>query len=89
MGKQNGCARHDAQSKCHATCAPWVLQTHDNGPLGSEVTRALFFLTEAAVMLSAPWLHHSTGETPGDLMKASCLPVDKVPFSHPRVDGTQ
>ena len=32
MLKQSGCARHDAQSKCHARCAPWVLLPHDNGP---------------------------------------------------------
>ena len=32
MFKQSGCARYDAQSKCHARCAPWVLLPHDNGP---------------------------------------------------------
>ena len=42
-------------------------------------TRALF-LAEAAVMISAPWLDHSTGETPGGLAEAVCLPAQKVPF---------
>ena len=36
MLKQSGCARHDAQSKCHARCAPWVLLPHDNGPPARE-----------------------------------------------------
>ena len=54
--------------------------TLDNGPLGSKVTRALF-LTEAAVMISAPWLHHSTGETPGGQMEAVRLPAEKCHIS--------
>ena len=56
--------------------------------LGSKVTRALC-LTEAAVMISAPWLHHSTGETPGGLMEAVRLSAEKSALSHPRVDGTR
>ena len=31
-------------------------------------------------MISAPWLHHSTGETPGGLVTAACLPAQRVPF---------
>ena len=67
-------------SKCHAACAPLVLLPHDNGPLWAQKSREHSFLTEAAVMISAPWLHHSTGETPGGLMEAVRLPAEKVPF---------
>ena len=46
----------------------------------AQESREHSFLTEAAVMISAPWLHHSTGETPGCLAEATCLPAQKVPF---------
>ena len=58
----------------------------------AQKSREHSFLTEAAVMISAPWLHHSTGETPGGLMEnctAVRLPIcTAVRGGHGRVSKT-
>ena len=46
----------------------------------AQESRGQTLFSEAAVMISAPWLHHSTSETPGGLIEASWLPAKKVPY---------